>query len=98
MTESLQLQGQPLRLRLTSHQKSFAMTSKAVRVRSSALYFVAICRTIVAGADSRQARRGPCTPTAACAGRRGVVDLLEPVPRRPDLHGGGTPRSLHILP
>jgi hypothetical protein len=38
MTESLQLQGQPLRLRLTSHQKSFAMTSKVVRVRSSALW------------------------------------------------------------
>jgi hypothetical protein len=26
MTESFQLQGQPLRLRLTSHQKSFAMS------------------------------------------------------------------------
>ena len=34
MTESLQLQGQSLRLRLTSHRKSFAMTGKAVEFGS----------------------------------------------------------------
>ena len=70
MTESLQLQGQPLRLRLTSHQKSFAMTSKAVRVRSSALWTEADptgcdCRVEVIlpsqplGSDAAGAKAGP---------------------------------------
>ena len=69
MTESLQLQGQPLRLRLTLHQKSFAMTSKAVRVRSSALLFT--CKLYKNKQPVRLAYGGFVSSTSA----------VEPIPR-----------------